>query len=412
MYDSLIRELIIEEMKRDPLFRQNVLNEGFFGDLFSKVKSIVKTNDDSTMESIFEEIAAKAGSLQKVFEKIIKKIASTASTKSESVSNRRVEYLLRNLNEGPERLNEVALVALLAAAKMGALKWGAAMAWTKMAMWLRQFGQWGAKKIIKYLVDDLEIEKLKHLKISEDEYGKLTDEIVRDIDLDNIHPDKRKELEHQLHHDLEEQAESTNKVLMFFARWKRMEHFVEKVLDAPFQGFATALVYCSGGDPKGNDAWFVEDVRKYIKLMFLGWLLIGAITHAKHVFAHLKVEGWKEAISSIKHILVETEEASAVFEVEGATAAEGIITLVANWLKTKMGALAAAMKNWNKFMEMSMKTLKAAASPMGAATAGAALSTESIDRIHVDSLMLLENRNAKLKRRTRKKLEKPRPSRK
>lgn len=399
MYDSLVRELIIEEMRRDPLFRQDVLNEGFFSNLFNKVVSIAKTEDNATMESIFEEIAAKSGSLQKTFEKIIKKIASTASTKSEAVSNRRVEYLLRNLNEGPERLNEVALVALLAAAKMGAIKWGAAMAWTKMAMWARQLAQWGAKKLNQ---------------IPEDEYDKLTDEIVRDIDLDNIHPDKRKELEHQLHHDLEEQAESTNKVLMFFARWKRIEHFVEKVLDAPFLGFATALVYCSGGDPKGNDAWFVEDIRKYIKLLFLGWLLTTAITHAKHVFEHLEISGWKEAVSSIKHILVETEETSAVFEAEGVTAAEGIITLIANWLKTKIGALGAAMKNWSKFMETAMKTLKAASSPMAAAktASAAALSAESIDRIHVDSLILLENRNAKLKRRARKKLEKPRPSRK
>ena len=389
MHDSLIRELILEEMKNDLLFKEKILSEGLFDSLFNKVKSAISKKEDTTLEGLFQTVASKVEFLEKILEKIMKKIASTSSNKSEAVSNKRVEYLLRNLNEGPEQLNEIALVALLAMAKIGALKWGATMGWVKIAQWLRQISQWAAKKM--------------HA-IPDDEYEKLIDSELRNANLNKVGFDKRKELEHNSHHDLEEQAESSKKAVMFFARWKRIEHFVEKVMEGPFRGIAVTMVYISGGDPKGNDAWFVDDITKYIKAMFLIMLLCEALVHVKHIFKHLDHTKFNDVFSAIKHVVIEAEESTTAIESEGVIAAEGFITLLANQIKKKMNLIMKVYQGWDSFIASSKSSIESAS----LAAVPKALSNESIDRIHLHTLGKLNSRKIAIESKRKRKLSRSR----
>lgn len=391
MTQSIVTELIIQEMKRDPNFRFDMVNEGMFGDLFKAVKNKVMGNEELTLEQIFTKVASQATKLEKTLEAIMKKVASTGSSKSESATNRRVEYLLRNLNEGPEQLNEIALTALMAMASAAAVKWGVAMGLAKTSQWIRSIAQW----VAKYMK-----------KIPDDEYADLTDQMLRT----RKNAEEDEGIMHHVHHSLDEQASSDNKVLAFFARWKRVEHFIEKVLDAPFQGIATMLVYISGGDPKGNDAWFVKDIKNYIKTLFLLMLLCQAVVHMVHIFKHLDFSSMKELISSIKHVLTEAEETTTIFETEGATAGEGIITILSHWTKDKVKALKELYGKYKSFEKSTMIAIQKNMA-MTASTSTVSLSTEAIDRIHMHANLILENRNAKLKRRTRKKSKKSRPSR-
>ena len=337
IHESIIRNLILEEMKRDPLFRQYAVNEGL-GDLWKAITKRVSSSEAPTLESIFTDAVGQFEKIKAFLTKIIKKIAGSASTKSEHVVSKRVNYLLNNLNEGPGQLNEVALIALLAAAKIGAIKWGATMGWVKVTQWVRMLAQWVAKKMGK---------------IPDDEYSDLTDDILRT----EKGAEKDSHKMHHVHHTLDEQADSNIKALAFFARWKRVEHLIEKIMDAPFKGIATMLTYIFGGDPKGNDKASTEDIAKYIKTLFLLLLLAEAINHAAHIFKHLKHSGIKEILTSIKHIMIESEEASAAVETEGKTAAEGLITAYTLISKEKVAKMVKILKDWKSLQDIFAKDI-------------------------------------------------------
>ena len=383
---SIVRQLIIEEIKRDPLFKKSMINEGMFNDLFKKVMQTVQ-KESGDIESIFKAAASKAKPIEDVLKKIIKKVASTASTKSESVSNARVDYLLNNLNEGPEQLNEVALLTLVAMAKIGAIKWGFSMGVVKMLSWVRSISQWAIKKMGK-------IDSIDYNDLTDDKLRKSTSKT------DAEYEDK----EHHSHHTLEELADEGSGVVKFFARWKRIEHCVEKYMDAPFKGLAYFLVLIIGADPAAEGKETVEAMTKWIRTFFLLTLLFSALTHLWHAASHHG--GWSEILSSIKHVLIESEEATAIFETEATVATEGLVTSAAVWFKRKTDDMAKILEiSKSKLKEDSMKVAD------NIKNQGPQVATESINRIHQSALLKLESKNVN-QRRIRKVLPKSRPSRK